>query len=479
MEILPINAIREEDGPIVGPSIINLAKLGNLGLPLPDGIVVFPPEIEFKRVFRFVSFSDKRIFESNLEILDRELKRAVVPEELVKLCGKKGISIKWLWQNLILAWQEEFKAKLWQEGGINTLSLSPQPVFFTDKVIVSGLSWEDPGSRLVSTKYFQGNLTPKQVYELEALVKKANKKLFLPKIYHWILDKGIKFVKVVPYTDQLPVPFLSQKEGAAPILKERKLATKVFLSLGENLQVEGSFDGALVAAEKTANFDQEALLLTEVATSLPKLPVIFKLSDQVDKFGSIRGTLRLVHTPKLLKKDVEAFLFARHKKGLLNVQIAVPFVRSTEEFLQLKRDLAVLGVSRKGSLRMWLELAVPENIINLEQYLVAGFDGALINLDELACLLGGFDPNEQESVFYKKQAEALIKLLESGMKILHQAKVPSLAYGSLAAHDEVLKFLIKSGIYGIGVDFANAASLKDHVYFLEQRLLTGSVKSKE
>lgn len=209
--------------------------------------------------------------------------------------------------------------------------------------------------------------------------------------------------------------------------------------------------------------------IVEAATSLGENPLIFKLPDLIDSFGGVRGTLRLIHDQKLLKQEVEAFLFARNKKRLLNTQIAIPFIRSVNEFVQIKRDLASLGVSRKGSLKLWLELALPENLLNLEEYLLIGVDGVILNLDELAAWIGGFDPSVADSVFYKRQIKALIKLLENCLKVLHKSKVATLASGSLTLHDEVISFLIDKGIWAIEVDFSEVSSIHDYIDFHQRR----------
>jgi hypothetical protein len=64
--------------------------------------------------------------------------------------------------------------------------------------------------------------------------------------------------------------------------------------------------------------------------------------------------------------------------------------------MQLKRELAVKKLVRKNSLQLWMEVAVPENIVNIEDYLLAGIDGVVLNIDELAAHLNGYDHTEQD-----------------------------------------------------------------------------------
>lgn len=243
--------------------------------------------------------------------------------------------------------------------------------------------------------------------------------------------------------------------------------------------VKREVDGIFISGEKITDnalkpeerFEQKVFKLVEAAESYPNLSVVYKLSDLVEKRNGVRGSLRLLHQQSLLKEDVEVVKFARNKKNLLNVVLAVPFTRSLHEFLKIKRDLASLGIARKGSLKLWFEVCVPENIINIEDYLTAGLDGVIINLDELASLLGGFDPGEPESVFYKAEVSALVKFISDALKILQKAKIPTLVCGSLSLHDEILEMLFERGVTGIIADFVAASSLNEHLSFVEKRLI--------
>ena len=184
----------------------------------------------------------------------------------------------------------------------------------------------------------------------------------------------------------------------------------------------------------------------------------------------IRGTLRLIHQKTLLNHAAEAFLYIRNKKKLQNLELAAPFTRSPEELLQLKKDLGIKGVIFKGAVRFWWEMAVPENFLNLEEYLAVGIDGVILNLDELQKLLEGYEFAEGE--FYKKQVKALVKFIKPTLKSLHQAKIPVIARGELTVHHEVLEFLLESGVWGIVANTPmEAENLPEHLSWVEKRLV--------
>ena len=326
--------------------------------------------------------------------------------------------------------------------------------------------------------------------EIEKTVLSANRKLLIPQVYDWIIagsSMQLKLVKLTPYTpgyvssdlskgktdslmDDLLLP---KKEGFKPLIK-RTTSVKVLMEMGESYVVSSNADGAFIEGEKYKDTDSKILHLVEAAHAFPEGLAIYKLADVVEKTGGVRGTLRLNHEDSLLKKEAEVFLFARNKKQLLNVHVAVPFVRSVNEFLQLKRNLASLGIARKGTLKLWMEVCVPENIINIEDYLEAGVDGVIVNLAELSSWVGGFDPNWGENVYYKKQVGALVKMLEDCLRTLHKAGVKVILKGELSLDDEFIRLSISKGIYGIVASYVTAESLHEHINFFEKRHVRAS-----
>lgn len=425
MLFLPIKSIRTEDYQELGKDIISLGKLNQFGLPVADGIVVFPQNLE----------------------------KILVPEQLKKELSKRGLNAKKVWDSLL-------------KKGFAT----PQPIFFTNKITASGRAFLDGEEVIIDSNKI---LSHEQEVEIDQLVRVANKVLFIPQIYHFIIDsrnkvESIKFVKVTEYTPQIdPDSIGADKKINSQIkrivsLKQElpKSALKVFVEDIDSGKVDA--DGASFSYSPSEDLDLQILRLYNSAASLKENPVIFKLED---------SSLNLIRSKDLLKKQVEIFLFSRHKKHLLNTQICIPLTRSASELMQIKRDLAALKVFRKGSLKMWLEMAVPENLINIEDYLVAGIDGVIINLEKLAAQIGGFDKSGEEAFFYEGQSSSLIKFLEDGLRVLHKSKIPVLVSGVLATNDEVLGFLIDRGVYGIIVKFSNALGIKDHLSFLEKHLI--------
>lgn len=491
IEVLPIRLLTEEDAPIFGSLSMALGKLFRAGLPVSQGLVVTAPNLKLKTTLEHHDFGTKEVLEQSLTLVKKEINSipapAILSQELGKqkhffLKGEKIKSAKNLWLALLSFWLEEIKNRLWNNGfyvGI-TEDLDPQVVTFFKKIDSFGSAYFDPlqDDVVINTKF--GNLHPRDLKKIVDLVKLANKNLLIPYQYEWILDKEIKLVKVLPYT-----PIIPDSSTIIPIpavvttSNDRKQsAVKVFFDLSTGFTIEKNIDGVYIASEKIfdlnkprESFDNLAFKIVESALTFPNSPVLVKLADKSEGMGKVRGTYRLLHQQSLLTPLVEVLDFARHKKGLTNVHIVIPFVRTAQEFIQLKRELAVKKLMRKNSLKLFLELAVPENIINLENYFLAGLDGVVLNLDELIGYLNGFDGLQEDLLFYKNEVDGLIIFLANAIKLLHKAKIPFISYGTLALYPKVLDFLVEKGVYGIVVERYEAHSAHELLYQTEKRMV--------
>ena len=493
IEILPIKLLTNEDSQIFGSVNVALGKLHRADLPIAGGIVVTAPDLHLKTILEHFDFGSKEVFEQSFTLVKKEIEKTPIPKILFQEVGKhknfllngenlKGV--KDLWLKLLMSWIDQIKTRLWKDGfyvGI-TEGLDPQVVIFVKKIEALGNAYFDPIQDDTVINVREGRIHPNDLKKTDEIVRVANKKLFLPHEYEWIVDRGVKLVGIKPYTQSTVIASVSEAiSGIASSKTPRndvKSSVKIFLDLSQGLVVEREVDGIYIASEKIFDlnkprdsFEDLVFKLVECSQTFPNSPVLFKLADKSEGMGKVRGTLRLLHQKSLLEPMLDALDFVRHKRGITNIHVVVPFVRTVSEFLQIKRELAVKKLSRKNSLQLWLEVAVPENIVNLEDYLVAGLDGVVLNLDELIAHLNGFDHTEGELVGYKNEVSGLLKFLEDGCKLLHKSKTPFITYGSLALYPEVLEYLVERGAHGIVVERYEAPSAHELLRLAERRMI--------
>ncbi|KKS64867.1 hypothetical protein A3A14_03160 [Candidatus Daviesbacteria bacterium RIFCSPLOWO2_01_FULL_43_38] len=487
--ILPIKFISESDQPEYGVTAYNLSRLERAGFPIAPGFAVCPPEIIFQTVLEHFKTASREVFQQRLAIVKSKIGKIPLSPELDKVLGRgKGWYLKGgifktkkeLWQALFNIWLNQAYARIWQEGFNSGLlsSLTSQLIFLVEKQIVPGSAFFDPNLGEVIIK--ASGLNPESQKLIGKLVIEGNKKLFLPYIYEFISIKGkILLVGLAPFTQTLPVSKTEDIVIPQNIQKKAvKSAVKVFFNLSSGFSIPGmDLDGVLIEAERVldlrqtdrrVNFENLVFKLAESALSFTTKPVIYRLPDILD--GDIDGALRLIHQKSLLDLACDAFLFVRNKKNLLNVELGIPGLRSADELVRIKQELAARGINRKGTLRFWQEVFVPENLINLEDYLAVGIDGVILNLDRLQLHLGGYKVTEGE--FYRKQVAALVKFIGPAFKILHKARIHVLAKGELCIYPDILDCLIEGGVWGIVANTEiEAESLPEHLNWSERRMV--------
>lgn len=482
MDILPIKVLTDSDSPIFGNLNVALGKLGRSGIPVCKGVCISAPDLHLKTTLEHYDFKNKEIFEQTLQLVKNEIEKTPVPDVLLRELGsyKKywalGFEFKKtrdVWLHLLNLWLEEIKGRIWRNGfykGI-TEGLRPQTVLFTNKVEGFGTAFYDSILDDVTLHIENGKIHPANQKKIADIVNLANKKLLISHAYGWIIDKGVKLTQVLPHIPAVS-PFLPivLRSKASPC--EAKCAMKVIVDLSKGLTIDTQSDGAYLSSEEAnQSFDNLAFKLIEIGITFAPKPVFYKLADVTEGMGDVRGTLRLLRQESLRVPVLDAVTFALYKKGLKNINLVLPFARNINEILQLKRELAVKKLGRKNSLKHWFEVCVPENILNLEEYLLTCWDGVVINLDELLSHISGFDLNCEELGFYKKEISSLIKFLEDPFKLLHKAKLPIIAFGSIALEHELLEFLTEKGVYGIVVEKADSYSAKDILYQMEKRVI--------
>ncbi len=459
MKVLPIKLISKEEKEEVGENLYNLVKLAQANFPVSKGLVVFPPTQEFKRIFEHFPYLNSEILSSNSDFIEEKLNEILIYPELKDELN--GLNAQKIWQELLKIFYLEVRKKVAREHHSFTKNwLRPQPILFLDKINASGTIHIDPETKDSVIKVDKA-LPPVLMKELDELVFKMDKRVFIPQIYSFVVDKErIKITKVTPFTHKEKVNLIKQVKSSFNLEpQKKKLAIKIFSEI-DQAQNSSNLDGVLINCNQQPQLEKEIERLIGITT----LPAVFKLPAD---------THTLINNQKLLKTAVSAFLFARNKKQLKNLQLAIPLVRSEAELMQIKRDLASLGVYRKGTLKLWMEVAVPENLVNIDEYLNLGIDGLILELDKLSLLLRGVkEEDAQEMNFYAKDIKPILQLIEPTIKACSKAGLPVLVIGKLTLDHDMLKFLIEKRVFGIVISSVEAENLNEYLYSLTNNALS-------
>ncbi|MBI2593488.1 hypothetical protein HYW44_02490 [Candidatus Daviesbacteria bacterium] len=460
MQILPLRFIHDFDKKTIGVNLFNLAKLNHFGLPVVESVIVLPPTDLIKKIID--KYSSHKTISDNMGNLKLELFKLKMPEAFdVHLNSSQSkhkvvVNLEKLWRDLLQKWYSELVSKIERQEKI-FLNLTPQQVIFSSNFSSFGAAFFDEDKGHVVIKVDEGKADFKVSEEIENLVIAGNKKLILPQIYYWVEEeRKIKIIKLSPFTQSLEEN-TQAKEFVLPAPKKmqvKKTATKLLLDYSGEVLPDLNPDAVLLHLEN---------------------PDVEKIAGQVNKILQFRDCTIIFHPNFVNSKEqnleyAKSFLFFRNKKNL-NCQIVLPETFSKDEFLNLKRDYAALGIYSKGGLKIWKQFSCVADFLNLQDYLDAGFDGASVDLDKIVEILTGIEAELFLSDPRKDWINPVEKFFkEFGYLKLIKNNKQVLVSGKTIACEELLNFFIKSGVWGIAGLPNTINALREHVSFLEKTL---------
>lgn len=466
MLILPLRFIREEDKKTVGLNLYHLAKLGHLGLPVVESVVVIPPADQIEKALHIFLRPHVNI-RDHLGNLKSEILKVPLPEslknfEILENHGKPKmtLNVNVLWENLLEKWAMEIVSRV-ERGEKKILDLTPQLVIFSANFTALGTAYFDEIKLHAVIKTDQGKLSFAASQAIENIVIVGNKKLLIPQIYHWVIeDNKIKIIKVTPFTQSFPdtpSDVNPEPDIKSPLQSQKrhlKTATKIFLDHQTEVINEINSDGVLLNIK---NLD------------------INKLNSEIEKLSKLTNSPKFIFNPDISIRSVDSLEFARlfvffKNKKKLDAQIVLPATFSIDEYLQQKRDFAANGIYSKGSLKVWKQFNNAGDFLNLESYLEAGFDGAFIDLNRIAKIVIGLEADEIVNNIKSDWLKALEKFFkEMGLSKIIKSGKQVLISGKLVQNQELLDYFIRSGVWGIALEHPVLSSFKDHVSFIEKQ----------
>lgn len=478
MVILPLKFIREEDKKTVGLNLFHLARLNHNGLPVVESVVVVPPVETFKKLIEKYKKNFHNL-KDHINNLTRSFMELEIPvrlkdfshDDFLKKERILTVDVSVLWRSLLQKWSTELISKI-ERGELNLLDFTPQLIVFSSNFSATGAGFFDEDRGHVVININKGKLEFKESEEIERIILAANKKLLLPQIYFWVIEEGkrigeggIKIIKVAPFT-QSPAKAESKTEQTAPAAIKKpariKTATKIFLDFKDEVPADLDCDGVLLRIK-----DLDADIV----------------NDQITKLLNLQNGLSIIFYPEPDMDNIKylefakIFLFFRNKKKL-NASVVLPRVFSKDEYIKLKTDFASIGIYSKGSLKIWKEFETVQDFLNLDDYLDAGFDGAVIDLDKIVHLVTGVGAE----IFLKEPKIDRISsvvnfFIELGFQKLIKNHKQVIVLGQSLQNEEILNYFIKSGVWGIAFKTIILSGIKNHIAFIEKQTVKKLIRS--
>ena len=273
-----------------------------------------------------------------------------------------------------------------------------------------------------------------------------------------------------------------------------KTATKVFVNLGEPELAESiaqkNTDGiGLLRAEfmmanigihpkKIIADHKEKIFINKLAKDLVKFckpfsprPVIYRASDfktneyRYLKWGKLyepeepnpmlgfRGASRYISTPDVFFMELEAIKIVRNKYGLKNLWLMIPFVRTVDELIKVKKIISTAGLVRSPSFKLFMMVEIPSNVILIDKFIDAGIDGISIGSNDLTMLTLGLDrDNAEVAPTFNEMDPAVLWALKRVVTKAKKRNISASICGQAPSnYPELVEKLVKWGVTSISV----------------------------
>lgn len=317
-------------------------------------------------------------------------------------------------------------------------------------------------------------------------------------------------------TDSLPKIITTIETPAEKV--EIKTATKVFANISyydelktyNNIPLDGIIpftpnavigevgihpEKALLSKRDSEEFTRSLyFVIADLAEKISPLPLVYQLSDLTaqemrelsggvdyepqDPNIQISPTQRFIDKPEILRLEVDAIKRVRNKLSLRNVWFAVGGIQSSSQLSQIKKALSALGIRRSSTMKLYVILSTPGNIVDVESLISTGIDGLIIDVGKIESLMYGTEAGVLDE---KKDpnVENIKWILENIHAQATSNKVPVVLKGVFNPDSSVVSTVIQYGVSGFSATESNIVELKEVIKKQEHSLLVKKGKKTD
>jgi len=193
--------------------------------------------------------------------------------------------------------------------------------------------------------------------------------------------------------------------------------------------------------------------------------------EETNPMLGFRGASRYIADPEVFKIELEAIKKVRRYRK--NLWVMIPFVRTPEELIAVKKIMNDVGLHRGGSFKLWLMVEIPANVILLEKFIGVGIDGVSIGSNDLTQLTLGVDrDNAKLNDSFDEQNDAVTWMIK---ETIHKAAAhgisSSICGQAPSQYPQMVKNLVEWGITSISVSPDAIEKTRKLVYEAEREVV--------
>ena len=183
-----------------------------------------------------------------------------------------------------------------------------------------------------------------------------------------------------------------------------------------------------------------------------------------------RGAYRYIADPEVFELELAAIRKVRDKHK--NLWVMIPYVRTPQELLEVKRIMAASGLVRSPSFKIWMMIELPVNVILIDDFLKIGIDGISFGSNDLTMLIMGTDrDNNEVAGAFNELNPAVLWSLKRVIKACHKFGVTSSICGqAVSSYDSLVEDLVKFGITSVSVNPDAIGRVQKVIHEAERRI---------
>lgn len=254
--------------------------------------------------------------------------------------------------------------------------------------------------------------------------------------------------------------------------------------------LDGTHPRQLIADGGASTFvDKMSAELTTIAGAFSPRPVVYRTMDfRSNEFRNLgggdrfepheqnpmigfRGCFRYLNDPETFALELDAV--AATREHLPNLQLMLPFVRTTWELAACLDEIHRHPLGRDRSLRIWVMAEVPSIVYRIPEYAQLGIHGVSIGSNDLTQLMLGVDRDSEICApLFDAGDDAVKWAIERIVETSHDAGLTVSLCGQAPSDDPAFaEFLVEVGIDSISVNPDVIDRVRATVAAAEQRLL--------
>ncbi len=201
-------------------------------------------------------------------------------------------------------------------------------------------------------------------------------------------------------------------------------------------------------------------------------------TDEPNPMIGYRGVSRYIKDLEVFEMELEAIKIVRNKKGLKNLWVMMPFVRTVEQLREVKKIVSASGLRRSGTFKFWMMVEIPSNVILLDDFIDEGIDGVSIGTNDLTMLTLGVDrDNEKVADIYNEMDPAVLKSLEKIVTTCRKRDITCSVCGQApSVFPELVEMLVEWGVTSVSVSPDVIEKTREIVYEAEKKVLNKKKK---